>query len=439
MSKTYKPLQQNNVMEDACPICCRDFTDVQRTRIECPYCHKGLCSSCFQRVLLNDSDAFCVFCKGPLSDAFVDAHVSKTFRFGPLKDHRKGLLLDRERSLIPASTALVERELSLRERRKALGQWMAQKEDLERQVHALNNAIRKATQEMHASKKGPPPPDAARLFVHPCPARDCRGYVSSDTWTCGVCQTPVCKHCHEERSVNHECSPEALESVRSIQKETRACPSCNVRIYKIDGCNQMFCTQCHTAFSWTTGARIDHGQVHNPHYYEWMRSRGTPPCQNEELTYWNVRHHLRTTYSLELPYFFECVHRIMTHVRYEDLQVAPGDTDPFRPNADLRVAFMLKEMDEASFRNEVFRRDKALRKQRALHDLFRMFVDACGDLFQKLHQQVRTREEMEAVQDECEALRVYVNQCSRDISQRFGSSVYKGISEAFRRVERFKC
>jgi hypothetical protein len=68
----------------------------------------------------------------------------------------------------------------------------------------------------------------------------------------------------------HVCNADNLASAKLIDAETRACPKCGARVYKISGCNQMFCTACNDcAFDWVTG-RIE-TVIHNPHYYEFQR------------------------------------------------------------------------------------------------------------------------------------------------------------------------
>ena len=49
----------------------------------------------------------------------------------------------------------------------------------------------------------------------------------------------------------------------AIKKETRACPSCGIRIYKISGCTK-WCTGCHERLR--TGLKVN-GVIHNPHFY----------------------------------------------------------------------------------------------------------------------------------------------------------------------------
>jgi hypothetical protein len=52
-------------------------------------------------------------------------------------------------------------------------------------------------------------------------------------------------------------------------------------VHRIDGCPQMWCTQCQTAFDYNTGKRI-RGQVHNPHYAQWMQTQDGDARQNVE-------------------------------------------------------------------------------------------------------------------------------------------------------------
>lgn len=57
----------------------------------------------------------------------------------------------------------------------------------------------------------------------------------------------------EDVTVNHVCKKEDIETAKLLKENTKPCPSCNMGVYKIEGCSQMFCTSCKTAFGWTTG------------------------------------------------------------------------------------------------------------------------------------------------------------------------------------------
>ena len=110
------------------------------------------------------------------------------------------------------------------------------------------------------------------VFHQKCPAEGCEGFLSTQ-WKCGICDGKFCKDCHETKADDHECNPDLVASVKAIKKEAKPCPKCASQISKIDGCDQMWCTQCHTAFSWNTG-HIETHVVHNPHYFQWMRENG---------------------------------------------------------------------------------------------------------------------------------------------------------------------
>ena len=103
----------------------------------------------------------------------------------------------------------------------------------------------------------------------PCVTEDCKGFVDSEG-NCPVCQKMTCLKCNVTKvDDTHVCSQVDVDTWNDLKKNTRPCPNCNTRIFKISGCDQMFCIQCNTAFSWSRGT-IEQGAIHNPHYFEWL-------------------------------------------------------------------------------------------------------------------------------------------------------------------------
>jgi len=441
----------------SCPICCLDFTAKVRKAIACPFCAFGACMTCVENHLTTTGNAYdpkCMnpTCAAPWSQEFIDEKLTKTFRFGPLKQRRADTLMEREMSLLPATTGLVERELEIRALKKRTAELVRERKRLEECLREVNQEIRDNGHLIHTM-------DAIgldmrtierRLFVRKCPVEDCRGFLSTQ-WRCDVCKSKVCKDCHELLSIGeaeecgsqeHRCKPEDVESAKAIAKETRPCPKCAARIFKIDGCDQMFCTACHTAFSWKTG-HVEVGRVHNPHYYEWQRQTskdGTIPREpgdegggcNALPDVWRLRNHLKgiAVYErcpIELQHKMDKYHRMVTHAQYVEMPRFRAGMVPFENrNADLRVKYLLKEISEKDFRTTLFRRAKTIERQSADHELFQMLVGASTDLLVRAVRAAK-KSDIDDIEKEFTMLRKYFNKTANSIAKRFGSKVYLRI------------
>lgn len=119
---------------------------------------------------------------------------------------------------------------------------------------------------------GAAPAERTRRIVMACPAAGCAGFVDS-LWKCGVCDTKVCNKCRVIKGDGHECKADDVATAEALAAESKPCPKCAVAISKVSGCDQMWCTVCHTTFSWNTG-KIETSVIHNPHYFQWAAANG---------------------------------------------------------------------------------------------------------------------------------------------------------------------
>jgi hypothetical protein len=110
-------------------------------------------------------------------------------------------------------------------------------------------------------------------YIINCFKDGCKGMVDNKG-KCAICESVFCIKCFKDKNDDHECLEDDLETARMILEDTRPCPDCSTRISKIDGCDQMWCTICHTVFSWVTGKKQTRGHIHNPHFLEHTRERG---------------------------------------------------------------------------------------------------------------------------------------------------------------------
>lgn len=90
-------------------------------------------------------------------------------------------------------------------------------------------------------------------------------------------------------SMNKRPSPDTIAELENGGIDHSVCPNCGVIIIKNDGCNDMWCTQCHTGFHFITRLPI-RGSFENPH-----RSKDIPSMKSHFMT------SLRNHFSMQEP------------------------------------------------------------------------------------------------------------------------------------------
>jgi hypothetical protein len=97
-----------------------------------------------------------------------------------------------------------------------------------------------------------------------CPNNECSGMLVGK-WECDICKTKLCQTCNMLKDKHHKCRIEDIQTFKKIKKDSKPCPKCQVPVYKISGCNDMYCTQCKTFFCWSSLKIITRYRPHNPH------------------------------------------------------------------------------------------------------------------------------------------------------------------------------
>ena len=131
-----------------------------------------------------------------------------------------------------------------------------------------------------------------------CSLDNCNGYLNVHNNYCVICENYTCSYCltsigkidksDELRNTLtkikqiHVCNENDLKTVQLLKNDTKCCPKCDVPIFKANGCDVMWCTQCQSGFNWKSGDLItNHVNLHNPHYYQWLFSRNQNNDNND--------------------------------------------------------------------------------------------------------------------------------------------------------------
>ena len=395
--------------EDNCNVCCEKFNKIKK-KVICNYCSFECCKHCIQTYLLNEVEENCMNCRKALSIDFLYNNLNKTYINNVYRHHKKDLLFEIEKSKIPDTVQLVERRNNLNLIKEKMNKTTLKIKELKKQLRLLriekygifNNG------EHNKEKKE---------FRFPCPGNDCKGFMNSK-WKCGICLKRACSKCREiykedETIENHICNEDLVKTVELMKKENKLCPKCTIPIYKISGCDQMWCTQCQIAFSWKTG-KIVNGPIHNPHYYQAqqlfnngngnnVRNIGDIVCGGL-ITNWEYHRFIRNInllkkeFNKEIPNnlkennrsiniineILEKIHRATTH-NLHTLDYLRDSVRTLLNNDELRIKYMCNELIEEKFKLSLITKHKRQQKTKQLLDIFEMYITIITETVNSLY------------------------------------------------------
>jgi hypothetical protein len=244
----------------------------------------------------------------------------------------------------------------------------------------------------------------------------------SSQWKCGLCGIRSCPECHEQKGENHVCNPDQVATAKLMANDTKPCPKCQTPIYKIDGCDQMWCTQCHTAFSWKTGRTET--VIHNPHYYEWMRKQTHGEIPRDagcvpRLEYANARRIGRFA-NKEIMDFVTKLVRNTVHIEQVELNRF-AEINRVTVNQDLRVAYLRGQIDEEKFKVLLQRAEKSTVKREEIRNILLMLVASTTDIVRRF-ESAATPDYYPTFLLELSSIKDYANEHLMEISKTYKSA-----------------
>ena len=402
-----------NFIDLECQVCLSECKEDDLVSCQCLY---KACKDCYTTYGIPS----CMKCNVHFTKQFTQknqiVHIFKSF-------HQK-LTWERECSLLPSTQPFLEWEDCVTKLKKRLRFG-------ERVVFPEKPKLFLST-----SSNNP---------IFPCPASDCRGFVSGSY--CGTCKREVCKKCREFTILNqdqsktqgtdseepqkcnsktntssntkqsiysnsntntnsnfmnvsnqkhkkHECNSQILASIQSIDQESKSCPRCRALIFKIEGCNHMFCTNCRTHFDWVSGRVLTSSSNHhydstvlfskNVALFKHSNSENTEQCTTDPFTDAipnSVIISIRSSTKGEELY--RALWKETISARYllrKRLNTYDTELQYQEGLLRIRLMYLRKQVTENQAKSRILQEDEKHEKIFRQRTLLEMYLNACNDL-----------------------------------------------------------
>ena len=247
-------------------ILCEELM-INNDRIICPFCNIEICEKCFQySIMMELRNPICIYCKKNYSLEFILSNNEREWCRKKFLPFLGKLLMDIENKKIPNFIETYKKIVKLRELEKEYNILEKKNYYMENEeIKILKKKIIELKKKLNIKDE-----KKKRVYISQCVNNKCKGFIT-DKYECNLCGEEICDKCMIKKGENHKCNRNDVKSANIIKESSKPCPECCVSIYKISGCDQMFCTNCKTTFNWITLEK-DHGAVHNVHYFEWLSS-----------------------------------------------------------------------------------------------------------------------------------------------------------------------
>ena len=394
----------DSISKVGCEVCCDEFNKTQRMNIMCPSCQICICRECIRAYLLTSDDGpHCMSCKVPFSKEFCITRLLKSFMYGKYREHILNGLYNAEISQIPNTMPAVKRHKRLGHLNNLMAENVASKKNLKTKLDDIIVKGGWIKREISKLKNNVYAGGAGGSFIKPCSVNDCRGYLS-ENWKCELCYKETCSECLMVKNTEgHVCNKDDIASAELIKEETKPCPGCGVNIYRTLGCDQMWCVECHATFSWETGIKTNN-VIHNPHFFEWQNSEQNAQMINppeaimcgglpQQRNYFNLLDILiaENSYTQEDKMLFDDAKRMFhrsSHISFVGLDALRTVCAQIKSNEDIRVKYILKEIDEKKLRSLIIKRKSTHEKNLDMLGIYELvntvLIESVKDIFENL-------------------------------------------------------